>query len=103
MWRAAPIFDYDGAFGFPLNGASISYLYENPLLVELLCAQRFSFLKPSWDWSWCDLRALDGFEDHIVEAYASCRSQPPAFTELIAHLFVTQRDYVNKVASCEKA
>lgn len=102
VWRAAPIFDYDGAFGFPLNGVSISYLYENPLLVELFCAQRFSFLKPSWDWSWCDLQALDGFEDLIIEAYASCRSLPPVFAELIAHLFVAQRDYVNKVASGER-
>ena len=98
-WRAAPIFDYDGAFGVPLNGVSISCLCENPVLVELFCAHRFSFLKPSWDWSWCDLRPLDGFEDVIIEAYASCRDLPPIFAELIAHLFVAQRDYVNKVAS----
>ena len=103
VWRVAPIFDYDSAFGLPLNGDSISYLYENPLLVELLCVQRFSFLKPSWDWSWCDLRALDGFEDLILAAYASCGSLPPVYAELIAHLFVAQRDYVNKVASGERA
>lgn len=99
VWRAAPIFDYDGAFGFPLNGTSISYLCENPSLVELFCAQRFSFLRPRWDWSWYDSRALDGFEDAIMKAYASCRSLPPVFAELIAHLFVAQRDYVNNVAS----
>ena len=102
VWRATPIFDYDGAFGIPFNGASISYLCENPSFVKLLCAHRFSFLNPSWDWSWCDLRALDGFEDVIMEAYASCWSLPPAFAELIAHLFVAQRDYVNKVASGEQ-
>ena len=102
-WRVAPIYDYDGSFGFPFNGVSISYLCENPLLVELLCAQRFSFLKSSWDWSWCDLRALDGFENAIMKAYASYRSLPPVFAELIAHLFVTQCDYVNKVASGEWA
>ena len=101
VWRVAPIFDYDGAFGFPFRGVSISYLCENPLFVELLCAQRFSFLNPSWDWSWYDLRALDGFEDVIMEAYASCHSLPPNFAELIARLFVAQRDYVNKVASGE--
>ena len=105
VWRAAPIFDYDGSFGFPFKGVSISYLCENPLFVELLCAHRFSFLKPSWDWSWCDLRALDGFEDAIMEAYAPCRGLPPVFAELIARLFVAQRDYVNKVASglCDKS
>ena len=102
-WRAAPIFDYDGAFGFPFNGFSISYLCENPLLVELLCAHRLSFLKSSWDWSWYDLRALDGFEDAIMEAYVSCRSLPSGFAELITRLFVAQRDYVNKVALGERA
>ena len=101
VWRAAPIFDYDGSFGFPFKGVSISYLCENPLLVELLCAHHFSFLKSSWDWSWYDARTLDGFEDAIMEAFASCRSLPPTFAELITRLFVAQRDYVNKVASGE--
>lgn len=101
-WRAAPIFDYDGAFGFPFSGVSISFLYENPSFVELLCAHRFSFLKPFWDWSWCDLEVLDGFEDAIVEAFAPCQSLPPVFAELIAHLFVSQRDYVHKVALGER-
>ena len=75
---------------------------ENPLFVELLCAHRFSFLKSSWDWSWYDPRPLDGFEDAIMGAYASCRGLPPVFAELIARLFVAQRDYVNKVASGEQ-
>ena len=100
-WRAAPIFDYDGTFGFPFNGVSLAYLCENPSFVELFCAHRFSFLNPSWDWSWCDLRALDGFEDVIMKAYATYRDLPPVFAELIAHLFVAQRDYVSKVASGE--
>lgn len=98
-WRAAPIFDYDGAFGFPFNGVSISYLCANPSFVQLLCAHRFSFLNPSWDWSWCDLRALDGFEDTILRAYESYRDLPPTFAELIAGLFVAQRNYVSSVAS----
>ena len=98
-WRAAPIFDYDGAFGFPFNGVSISYLCENPAFIELFCAYRFSFLNPSWDWSWCDVRALDGFEDAIMEAYASCQDLPPGFAKIITRLFVSQRDYVRKVAA----
>lgn len=102
VWRMAPIFDYDGAFGFPFRDVSIAFLCENPLFVELLCANRFSFLKPSWDWTWCDLRALDGFEERIREAYASCSGLPPTFPELIVHLFVAQRDYVRKVASGER-
>lgn len=103
VWRVAPVFDYDGVFGFPFKGVSISYLCENPALVELLCVQRFSFLKSSWDWSWFDLRVLDGFEDVIMETYASCRGLPPVFAELIAHLFAVQRDYVGKIASGESA
>ena len=97
VWRVAPIFDYDGAFGFPFNGVAIDYLCENPSLVKLFVAHRFSFLKSSWDWSWCDLRALDGFEDVIMEAYAPCRSLPPTFAEFISRLFVAQRDYVKAI------
>ena len=103
VWRVAPIFDYDGSFGFPFNGVSLSDLCENPLLVELFYAHRFSFLKSSWDWSWYDVQTLDGFEDAIMEAFASCRGLPPVFAELITRLFVAQRDYVSKVASGELA
>lgn len=101
VWRAAPIFDYDGSFGFPFKGVSISDMCANPLFTELLCAQRFAFLNPSWDWSWYNPRALDGFEDLIVEAYAPIHSLPPTFAELTARLFIMQREYVNKVASGE--
>ena len=97
--RAAPIFDYDGSFGFPFKNLSIWDLCENPLLAQLLCAQRFSFLKPSWDWSWYDPRVLEGFEDRIVEAFTPVRSLPSNFTELITRLFNLQREYLNKVAS----
>ena len=100
-WRAAPIFDYDGAFGFPFRGVSITYMSENPVLSELFCVQRFSFLDPSWDWSWYDPRALDGFEDRIMETYACYQSLPPGFAGLIAHVFALQHDYVNKIASGE--
>ena len=100
-WRAAPIFDYDGAFGFPFRGVSITYMSENPVLSELFCVQRFSFLDPSWDWSWYDPRALDGFEDRIMETYACYQSLPPGFAGLIAHVFALQHEYVNKIVSGE--
>lgn len=100
-WRPAPIFDYDGSFGFPFNVGSIASFCANPYLAVLLCAQRFSHLRSSWDWSWYDPRALVGFENRIMEAYASYQDLPPNFTELLIRLFVTQRDYVNKVASGE--
>ena len=100
-WRVAPLFDYDGSFGFPFRGVTIAYMSENPLLVQLLCAQKFSFLNPSWDWSWYDPRALDGFEKRIEETYAACQGLPSGFAGLIAHIFAAQHVYVNKVAAGE--
>ena len=96
-WRPAPVFDYDGSFGFPFDNPLSTYC-SNPFLAELLCAYQFSYLKPSWDWSWYDPRTLDGFEDRIVEALSPNQSLPSNFAELIARLFIMQRDYVNKVA-----
>ena len=101
-WRVAPLFDYDGSFGFPFNGISISSLCENPMFVQLFCAHRFAFLKSSWDWSWCNPRVLDGFEDTIMKAYSSCQGLPLGFAELISHLFVSQRDYVSKIVAGEE-
>ncbi len=98
-WRAAPLFDYDGSFNAPYNGTSISGICENPLFVELFCASRFSFLNPSWDWSWYNPRALDGFEERIIKAYSPCNNLPSEYGELIARLLVMQRGYVNKIAS----
>ena len=98
VWRPAPIFDYDGSFGFPFSRPLATYC-SNPFLAELLCAHQFSYLSSSWDWSWYDPRALDGFEDRIVEAYAAYRSLPPNFTEIVARLFRIQRNYVDEVAS----
>ena len=101
VWRAAPIFDFDGSFGFPSKGITIAQISENPLLFQLFCARQLSFLESSWDWTWYDPRALDGFEDRILEAYASCQSLPSGFAELIAHVFALQHEYVNKIASGE--
>ena len=100
--RAAPFFDYDGAFGFPHDARSLSSLCEEPIFAMLMCANRFSYLDPSWDWSWYDPQLLEGFEDHIMESYAPYHDLPPNFSELIADLFDMQRSYVTKVASARK-
>ena len=100
--RAAPFFDYDGAFGFPHDARSLSSLCAEPMFAMLMCANRFSYLEPSWDWSWYDPRALEGFEDRIMEAYAPYRDLPSNFGELIADLFDMQRTYVTKVAIMQK-
>lgn len=56
-------------------------------------------MDPSWDWSWYDPRALDGFEKRIEDAYAHNTELPPSFGALVARFFVIQRDYVNEVAA----
>ena len=68
----------------------------------LMCANRFSYLDPLWDWSWYDPRFLEGFEDRIMEAYAPYHDLPPNFSELIADLFDMQRAYATKVASAQQ-
>ena len=98
VWRAAPVFDYDGSFGFPFIDISLTDLCKNPMAAELFCVSTFSFLDPSWDWSWYEPRALEGFEERILGELASSQLLPSNFAELIAHLFVVQREYVNKIA-----
>ena len=97
--RFAAPFDYDGAFGFPSGGFAYEEMCANPQSAALFCAYSFSDFEPSWDWGWYDPRALEGFEDRIVEAYAPLRSLPPNFGQLVARLFVIQRSYLNDVAS----
>ena len=98
--RAAPPFDYDRSFGFPSDEFPIEVMCANPQLAALLCAQSFSDLDPSWDWSWYDPRAIEGFDERIEEAFAPYRHNlTPNFVELLVRLFVIQRSYVNEVAS----
>jgi hypothetical protein len=98
-WRAAPVFDYDGSFGFRDDFHDMERSCANPFTSKLLCVSRFSFLDPSWDWSWYDPQALEGFEERIVEAFAPYRSLPSNYALLVADLFATQRAYVNDVTS----
>ena len=100
-WRPAPIFDFEGPFGFSHDRRKIRALIANPHLAKLFCASAFSFLDPSWDWSWYDPQALEGFEDHAVEALAAIQGSLPGHEEVIADLFMMQRAYVNRVASAQ--
>ena len=97
-YRVAPPFDYDRAFGFPYKDFPFERLCDRPQVAALLCAYSFSDLDSSWDWSWYDPQALEGFEELIREAYAPFHDMPSRFGELVAHLFIIQRDYVNGIA-----
>jgi hypothetical protein len=100
-WRAAPIFDYGGAFGFAVGKGEFSEEFANLFVAKLLFASRFSFLDPSWDWSWYDPRALDGFEDRIVGAFGPYQNMPSNFGEVIGSVFAMQHAYVNGIASAQ--
>ena len=97
--RAAPPFDYDRAFGFPFEGFPFESLCEKPDLAVFLCAGAFSDLDSSWDWSWYDPKALEGFEQRIVESHAHCTDFPPNLGSLVANLFSMQRNYLNETVS----
>ena len=97
--RAALPFDYDHAFGFPPEKQTLEVVCGNPFLASLFIAKEFSDLDPSWDWSWYDPQALEGFEGRIKEAYSHLTGFPSNFADLVAQAFVVQRDFVNNVAS----
>ena len=96
--RATPPFDYGHSLGFISVDIPLGLFCRNPDLVALCCARTFSNLDSSWDWSWYDPHTLEGFENHILEAYSRNEALPSNFGEVIARLFVTQREYVNGVA-----
>jgi len=98
--HATPPFDYDRAFGFPFEGFPFESVCNNPKVAVFMCACSFSDLDSSWDWSWYDPQALEGFEERIVEAYVDCIELPSNFGEVISGLFSMQRGYVNEVAGC---
>ena len=95
--RPAPPFDYDRAFGFPFEEFPFESLCSKPEVAAFLCACSFSDLDSSWDWSWYDPQALEGFEGRIVEEHAHCAGFQSNLGELVARLFAMQRDYANEV------
>ena len=96
--RVAPPFDYDRSFGFPNEDYPIDVMCSKPTLAIMTCAYSFTDLDPSWDMTWYKPEVLEGFEEHIIDAYDSHPELPSNFAALVAHLFVTQRDYVNGIA-----
>ena len=99
-WRPAPIYDYENPFGFACEDSMRRIVLKNPDLVKLFCARRFSFLDSSWDWSWYDPQALEGFEHRIVEVLETCADAiSPGQAVLVANMFSAQRAYVNSIAA----
>lgn len=95
--RLAPFFDFDRTFSLS-QPDRIELACKSPLATQLMMARSFSGLDPSWDYSWYDQRALDGFEDEIERTIGACETVPDSFAELAAELFVAQRTYVSRIA-----
>lgn len=96
--RLAPFFDFDRAFGLSKRDR-MDEACARPQIAALMMAKTFSNLDPSWDYSWYDPCALDGFEHEITRTLSSSNAIPQGFVELVADLFVAQRTYVNRIAT----
>lgn len=94
--RLAPFYDHGRAFLFMRDKFEI--ICRTPKVADLILGLYFSRLDPSWDYSWYDPHALDGFEDVIAESLSAVESLPKGYAELMAGLFVKQRAYVNRIA-----
>lgn len=98
--REAPLFDHGRAFIFLKD--KFDLIRRKPIALDLIVGLYFSHLDPTWDYSWYDPHALDGFEDDIRESLSTLDSFPEGYAELMADLFVRQHDYVNRVAESSR-
>lgn len=96
--RLAPFFDFDRTFGLS-HRERMKSACAHPEVMALFMANSFSNLDPSWDYSWYDPSALDGFEHEIERALMGCEAIPQGYAQLAADMFVAQRAYVNSIAT----
>ena len=76
--RAAPLFDFDRAFGLS-DYDRMLWASRHPNLASLVLAQAFSDIDASWDLSWYDPHALDGFADEVDRVLTSCNVLPEGY------------------------
>ncbi|MBQ9006850.1 MAG: hypothetical protein IJ092_10835 [Atopobiaceae bacterium] len=98
--RQAPLYDHGRGF-LNLLGQHEA-LCRSPFLISVVLGRDFSRLDPAWDYSWYDPHALDGFEDEILSTLSVIPSLPEGYAELMARLFVVQRNYVNQVTQADR-
>ena len=97
-YRAAPLFDYGGAFGMGLSPQGMRQLCENPVPAILAIARKCSGLDPDWDYSWYDPRALEGFDEELEGALSAIGGLPASYPQIVAKAFALQLEYVRGVA-----
>ncbi|MBR3314677.1 MAG: hypothetical protein IKG18_11120 [Atopobiaceae bacterium] len=94
--RPAPFFDFAGSFG--TFGMQLSHgAHRHRLMVGIRVATWYSNLEPSWDYSWLDPTALDGFGEELEKGLAACRGLPSEYPAIAHELFDMQLDYVCSV------
>ena len=96
--RPAPLYDYDRAFG-TFNGEFMEWVCTHPQLAALMLAGTCSWLDESWDYSWYDAHALDGFEEELERTLHACPAIPQAYPELAASMYCAQRRYVEDLVT----
>jgi len=95
--RVAPLFDFDRVFGLS-NPDQMTWASQHPAVALLAVARSFSDVAESWDLSWYDPHALDGFAGEIERVLSECDALPPGFVDVASGLFEVQRTYVNRIA-----
>lgn len=77
----------------------MTFACRNPKLSVFFLIARFSDLEPSWDYTWYNGHALDGFEDEIEGLLTSSDAVPKLYASYVAQAFALQRAYVNSCVS----
>lgn len=96
--RPAPLFDFGGCFGTSANRRGVEAAVAAPRLAERFLTARCRRLDPSWDYTWYDCHALDGFCQQLEQFLEQEAQLPPAYVSVVAELFEQQRAYVEGTA-----
>lgn len=96
-YRAAPLFDYGGAFGLGLPRKDVEVFCANPMALTLVIARKFSELQPEWDYSWYDPYALQDFPEEIEDALSAIDGLPAGYPKIVRQAFSVQLAYVNDI------
>ena len=97
--RPAPLFDFGGCFGTSVNEPGAQAVIAMPSLAARFLVGRLRHLDPSWDYSWYDSHALDGFAQELEALLLQDELLPPEYVAIMIELFNCQLDYVNDVVS----
>jgi hypothetical protein len=97
--RPTPLFDFGGCFGTSVEQAGIQAVITHPHMVERILVGRLKHLDPSWDCSWYDPHALDGFDRELEQLMLQVGKLSPEYVSVLIELFNRQRAYVDSIIS----